>query len=346
MNRPVYFVGAPWKGHAQHSGYEVFCDLVGRKLWRFPTRALPGLVGKIVDRVIGILVGRRYYTLGNLLTEIYAGLHMLAHATAHYHVLYGDSDTVLLPLLLRVIHRSVSTTLHLPGYRLPLGFDHEQLRGFSTIVFLAGVHREQAGPLVPWARSVVVEHPVDTEFFHPAPGAEYGGARTMLSVGGHLRDFATLAAATRKALADDVIDELALVGVPARDRHHFDDLIASGGARFCDGVDDETLRDMYRSAAVVVLALDDAYANNALLEAMACGCLIVASDVGAVGEYLGDTGLRCPPHDPEALAATLDRALRDPVAAARLRRSTRRRSLEFSRQRSAQRLVEAIAPAA
>jgi glycosyltransferase involved in cell wall biosynthesis len=269
VDRQVYFVGAPWKGHAKHSGYEVFCDLVGRKLWRFPTRNLPGLLGKIIDRVIGLLVGRRYYTLGNFLTEIYAGLHMLAHAGAHYHVLYGDSDTVLLPVLLRVLHRSVSTTLHLPGYRLPLGFDHEALRGFSTVVFLAGVHRTEEAPLMPWANCVVVEHPVDTDFFRPSPGAEFGERRFMLSVGGHLRDFPTLAAATRKARADDVIDELLLVGVPAVDRHHFDDLVASGDARFLDGVDDEELRDLYQSAAVVVLALDDAYANNALLEAMA-----------------------------------------------------------------------------
>jgi glycosyltransferase involved in cell wall biosynthesis len=58
----------------------------------------------------------------------------------------------------------------------------------------------------------------------------------------------------------------------------------------------------------------------ALLEAMFAGCPIVASDVGEVRTALdaGQAGLLVEPGNPEALAAALDRVLRDPPEARRL----------------------------
>ena len=51
-----------------------------------------------------------------------------------------------------------------------------------------------------------------------------------------------------------------------------------------------------------------------LLDAMACGCLLVASDTAPVREFVDDgvTGLLVPPHDPAALAARIDAALDAP----------------------------------
>jgi len=48
-----------------------------------------------------------------------------------------------------------------------------------------------------------------------------------------------------------------------------------------------------------------------LLDAMACGCLLVASDTAPVHEFLEDgvTGLLVPPHEPAALAARIETAL-------------------------------------
>ena len=48
-----------------------------------------------------------------------------------------------------------------------------------------------------------------------------------------------------------------------------------------------------------------------LLDAMACGCLLVASDTEPVREFVEDsvTGLLVPPHDPAALAARIEAAL-------------------------------------
>ncbi len=64
-----------------------------------------------------------------------------------------------------------------------------------------------------------------------------------------------------------------------------------------------------------------------ILEAMALGKPVVASDVGGCGEALadGETGLLVPPRDPEALAAALCRLLRDRADATEMGARGRRR---------------------
>jgi glycosyltransferase involved in cell wall biosynthesis len=59
----------------------------------------------------------------------------------------------------------------------------------------------------------------------------------------------------------------------------------------------------------------------AILEAMAVGTPVVATDVGGVRDLVrdGDTGLLVPPEDPAALAAALVRVLQDDDLADRLR---------------------------
>jgi glycosyltransferase involved in cell wall biosynthesis len=70
-----------------------------------------------------------------------------------------------------------------------------------------------------------------------------------------------------------------------------------------------------------------------LVEAMACGLPIVATDVSGVREGLGKdpTGLVVSPEDPEAIARAVDRLLRDDALRAELgRRARSRAEAEFS----------------
>ena len=65
----------------------------------------------------------------------------------------------------------------------------------------------------------------------------------------------------------------------------------------------------------------------AVSQSMALGLPVVASRVGGIPEMIldGQTGLLVPPSDPPALAAALERLLRDPEYAARLGGAARER---------------------
>ena len=64
----------------------------------------------------------------------------------------------------------------------------------------------------------------------------------------------------------------------------------------------------------------------ALIEAMAAGAVVVATDSGSVGELVdGTTGLLVPHSDPAALAQALARVARDPELRDRLRDAARAR---------------------
>jgi glycosyltransferase involved in cell wall biosynthesis len=68
--------------------------------------------------------------------------------------------------------------------------------------------------------------------------------------------------------------------------------------------------------------------SNAVMEAMAAGRAVVATDVGGTGELLRDHGVLVPPSDAVALAEGLGLVLRDPGLAERLAARARAWSLE------------------
>ncbi|MDA8297438.1 MAG: GT4 family glycosyltransferase PelF [Actinomycetota bacterium] len=74
----------------------------------------------------------------------------------------------------------------------------------------------------------------------------------------------------------------------------------------------------YQEADVVVLSSISEGLPYTVLEAMAAGKAVVATDVGGVREAVGNTGIVVPPRDPEAIAAACLSLLASPERRARL----------------------------
>ncbi|MER7765088.1 DUF3492 domain-containing protein [Streptomyces sp. NPDC097619] len=87
--------------------------------------------------------------------------------------------------------------------------------------------------------------------------------------------------------------------------------------------------DAYASGRVVVLSSVVEGFPAGLAEAMFCGRATVSTDVGAVREVIGGTGLVVPPRNPRALADACLSLLRDQERAARLGAAARARALEL-----------------
>ena len=99
----------------------------------------------------------------------------------------------------------------------------------------------------------------------------------------------------------------------------------------------------YRAADVFALPSDFDNSPNAILEAMACGLPVVATDVGGVRDFVADRagGALVPPQDPAALARALESYLTQPAVARAAGAHNRSIvSTEFSWRASALRLLD------
>ncbi|MFB8248637.1 DUF3492 domain-containing protein [Streptomyces sp. NPDC055952] len=87
--------------------------------------------------------------------------------------------------------------------------------------------------------------------------------------------------------------------------------------------------EAYASGAVTVLSSVVEGFPAGLVESMLCGRASVSTDVGAVVEIIGGTGLVVPPRNPRALADACVALLRDPERRQRLGAAARARALEL-----------------
>jgi glycosyltransferase involved in cell wall biosynthesis len=100
--------------------------------------------------------------------------------------------------------------------------------------------------------------------------------------------------------------------------------------RFLGYVSDDTLRVLYRLAAVFVFpSLYEGFGLPAL-EAMASGTPVVASNQSSLPEVTGDAAILVDPYDVASIVDGMRRVLTDPAVASELRQRGRERARQFS----------------
>ncbi len=128
-------------------------------------------------------------------------------------------------------------------------------------------------------------------------------------------------------------------------------LLVAGGARldargadveFLGRVSDEELQQFYRGASAFLdPSLYEGFGYG-VLEAMACGAPVVASDVTSIPEVAGEAALLCDPRSPEELAAALRRVLDEPGLAGSMRERGLRQAARFTWEATAAGLSAAL----
>jgi glycosyltransferase involved in cell wall biosynthesis len=114
-------------------------------------------------------------------------------------------------------------------------------------------------------------------------------------------------------------------------------------ARLLGTVPSALLRGAYAAALCLVHACEVETFGLSVLEAMACGCAVIAVNGGAVPEVLGETGLLNPAHAPEPFAASVRELLASPDRRLALGRAARQRAVQrFSLTRMQREHAEAI----
>jgi glycogen(starch) synthase len=105
------------------------------------------------------------------------------------------------------------------------------------------------------------------------------------------------------------------------------DLDLSRDVSFLGSVSHRAAQDLMSQAAFVVVPSSWEAFGQVCLEAMAAAKAVVGSNNGGIGEIVlnGTTGLLVPPHDPDSLAAAIDKLAGDPGLSRQMGLAGRRR---------------------
>ncbi len=107
-------------------------------------------------------------------------------------------------------------------------------------------------------------------------------------------------------------------------------------------VDEQDMPALYSMASVYVYpSLYEGF-GLPVLEAMQCGCPVVASNATSIPEVAGDAALLVDPHDTHAMAAAMHKVLTDAQTSGELIASGFRRAAMFSWRRCARTMLDAI----
>lgn len=108
-------------------------------------------------------------------------------------------------------------------------------------------------------------------------------------------------------------------------------------------VDEEALACLYSGAHAFVYPSFYEGFGLPVLEAMACGCPVICSQVASMPEVAGDAALYCSPHDPDELAHRIDAVIEDSSLRSQLIERGIQRARQFSWQKSAEQTINLFA---
>jgi glycosyltransferase involved in cell wall biosynthesis len=201
-----------------------------------------------------------------------------------------------------------------------------RLRAFDAIILMSRTQEPfflKAG--VKPERIHVVPHGVDTDYFQPS-ASNPDGPFTVLAAGGYRRNFPLLReVCLRLKNQPDIQIEIV---APVAFRKLFADV---PNARFRTGLSDAEFLEAYQTCSCLLQTVENATANNVILEAMACGQPVVAERIGGIPEYVDETcAILTAGGDADALAAAIVEMRDNPTHRAALAAGARRKAETFA----------------
>ncbi|WP_179228540.1 glycosyltransferase family 4 protein [Leptolyngbya ohadii] len=244
------------------------------------------------------------------------------------HFLWGERDLGYFPIVKLFNAKPLCCTFHACQDDLPqiLAFK-ERLRSLNAIIIMSETQRaffESAG--IPSDKIHFIPHGIDTDFFTPPAVKKTLDEFTVLSVGSYRRNFLLLREVALKLRSHRDI-KIKFVGAKAFSEH-FSDL---DNVEFLNRLTDLELLQLYQSASCLVLAIENATANNALLESLACGLPVVAEKVGGIPEYANsDCAVMVEEGNADQMVEAIVELSESQVRQEQMAQSARKRALELS----------------
>jgi glycosyltransferase involved in cell wall biosynthesis len=229
------------------------------------------------------------------------------------------------------------------------------LRRAQVVVFVSDTFRNAVvgGLKLDASKTAVVYHGISPGFHAagaPRPAERNAGAGYVLAVSSiyAYKNYEVLLTAFAMLHKELPALRLKVAGraVERRTFRSLQELAASLGVEhdveFLGEVDHDELSRLYREASVFVMPSKRESFGNPLVEAMASGTPVIASDLAVCREVCGDAAIYFPPSDAVALAEKLRAVLIEPSLQEELSRQGLVQSLEYSWPKAARNIVRIV----
>jgi glycosyltransferase involved in cell wall biosynthesis len=245
-----------------------------------------------------------------------------------------DESYGLLRLVKRFSDALLVGTLHQPYgmWRLWNGtFDN--LKALDALVIMSSAELDLFARHIERDKIHFIPYATNTDFWTPGSSSKDPERPLLLFCGTWLRDFETLANVVDRVVASKPEVRFALVMNSAY-RSRLGSLsyrlARHAQVEWYEGISDERLLELYRESTALFLPMLNAAANNAVLEAMACGTPVVSNEVGGLSDYVTDAcGCLLPVGDADAMFETVMELMQDHARCRQMGSCARARAVDL-----------------
>jgi glycosyltransferase involved in cell wall biosynthesis len=313
--------------HAGNSGYDQLANYVDGIQYR--KGLLYRLARKLPERRIQKIsaFNSEWYQRESLWMELEMLGRLSLPGKRLYHYLYGEDSLRLTTRWRPRWNNKIVASFHQPPEIIAQKWgDKPFLKHLDGVVALCKEQAQYFYNFLPPERVFVVPHGVKTTYWQPAASSEKPDDPVFVNVGWWLRDIDMLKATIRRVHELDPRVRFRIVTF----KHLFDKYDGLPATELVAGIPDDDLREEYRRARAILIPLEHVTANNAVLEAMACGTAVISTDHGGLPEYVDDaSGIKVKRGDVDACVRAVLELAQDKQKSEAMGRAARTQALRF-----------------